>query len=63
MPPCAQCQRRRRRLRAHSPLLNTLTTPITRWAFTLLAVAALTAGLALPALVAGGIAALAWRYH
>lgn len=61
--PCPQCRRRRQRLRAHSPLLNTLTMPITRWAFTLLALAALYTGLTEPALVAGGIAALAWRYH
>jgi H+/Cl- antiporter ClcA len=61
--PCPQCRRRRQRLRAHSPLLNTLTMPIARWAFTLLAVAALYAGLTAPALVTGAIAALAWRYH
>lgn len=61
--PCTQCRRRRQRLRAHSPLLNTLCLPITRWAFTLLTVVALYASLTGPALVAGGIAALAWRYH
>lgn len=60
---CPQCRRRRKRLRAHSPLLNTLCLPITRWGFTLLAVTALYASLTIPALVAGGIAALAWRYH
>lgn len=63
MPTCTQCQRRRQRLRAHSPLLNTLCLPVTRWAFTLLALAALYASLTTPALVAGAIAALAWRYH
>ena len=61
--PCPQCQRRRKRLRAHSPLLNTLCLPVTRWAFTLLALAALYTGLTAPALAAGAIAALAWRYH
>lgn len=63
MPPCTQCQRRRRRLRAHSPLLNTLTLPVTRWGFTLLAVAALYTGLTTQALVAGAIAFTAWRYR
>ena len=61
--PCPQCRRRRQRLRAHSPLLNTLCLPITRWAFTLLTLTALYTGLTTPALAAGGIAALAWRYH
>lgn len=61
--PCPQCKRRRQRLRAHSPLLNTLCLPVTRWAFTLLTIAALYASLTTPALVAGAIAALAWRYH
>jgi hypothetical protein len=61
--PCPQCRRRRQRLRARSPLANTLCAPISRWGFTLLAVAALYAGLTAPALAAGGIAALAWRYR
>lgn len=60
---CPQCKRRRRRLRAHSPLLNTLCMPVTRWAFTLLTVAALYASLTTPALVAGAIAYTAWRYR
>lgn len=60
---CPQCRRRRQRLRAHSPLLNTLCLPVTRWAFTLLAIAALYTGLAIPALVTGAIAYAAWRYH
>jgi hypothetical protein len=62
-PPCSQCRRRRQRLRARSPLANTLCAPVSRWAFTLLAVAALYADLTAPALVAGTIAALAWRYR
>ena len=61
--PCTQCQRRRQRLRTCSPLLNTLCLPISRWSFTLLALAALYAGLTAPALAAGAIAALAWRYR
>ncbi|WP_210614486.1 hypothetical protein [Streptomyces scabiei] len=60
---CTQCQRRRRRLRAHSPLLNTLCLPVTRWAFTALAIGALTADLATPALIAGALAYAAWRYR
>lgn len=60
---CPQCQRRRRRLRAHSPLLNTLCLPVTRWGFTLLALTALYTGLTTPALVAATLAALAWHYH
>jgi hypothetical protein len=63
MPPCAQCQRRRRRLRTHSPLLNTLCLPVTRWAFTLLTIAALHTGLTTPALIAGALAYAAWRYR
>jgi hypothetical protein len=62
-PPCPQCQRRRKRLRAHSPLLNTLCLPVTRWAFTLLTLAALYTGLTAPALVTGAIAYAAWRYR
>jgi hypothetical protein len=62
-PPCPQCRRRRQRLRARSPLANTLCAPVSRWAFTLLAVVALYAGLATPALAAGTVAVLAWRYR
>ena len=61
--PCGQCQRRRQRLRARSPLLNTLCSPVSRWAFTALAALAITAHLTTPALVATGIAAAAWRYR
>lgn len=60
---CTQCRRRRRRLRAHSPLLNTLCLPVTRWAFTALTVAALYTGLTTPALFAGALAFTAWRYR
>lgn len=60
---CPQCRRRRQRLRAHSPLLNTLCLPITRWGFTLLAIVALYTGLTAPALVAGALAYAAWRYR
>jgi hypothetical protein len=60
---CPQCQRRRQRLRAHSPLLNTLCLPVARWAFTLLAVAGFYANLVVPALIAGAIAFAAWRYR
>jgi hypothetical protein len=62
-PPCPQCKRRRQRLRAHSPLLNTLCLPVARWGFTLLAFAAFAADLATPALVASAFAATAWRYR
>jgi hypothetical protein len=61
--PCPQCRRRRQRLRAHSPLANTLCAPVSRWGFTLLALAAFAADLATPALVAAGFAAIAWRYR
>jgi hypothetical protein len=61
--PCTQCRRRRQRLRAHTPLLNTLCMPVTRWGFTLLTVAALYSSLTTPALVAGAIAFTAWRYR
>jgi hypothetical protein len=61
--PCPQCRRRRQRLRARSPLANTLCAPVSRWGFTLLAVAAFCADLATPALVAAGFAAIAWRYR
>jgi hypothetical protein len=62
-PPCPQCRRRRQRLRARSPLANTLCAPVSRWGFTLLALAALYAGLTAPALAAGTVAAIAWRYR
>lgn len=61
--PCPTCKRRRQRLRAHSPLLNTLCLPISRWGFTLCAIAALYAGLTVPALLAGGLATIAWRHN
>ncbi|MBE4796147.1 hypothetical protein [Streptomyces caniscabiei] len=61
--PCPTCKRRRQRLRARSPLANTLCAPISRWGFTLLTIAALYAELTTPALIAGGFAALAWRYR
>ena len=62
-PPCPQCRRRRQRLRARSPLANTFCAPVSRWGFTLLALVAFAADLATPALVASGIAAIAWRYR
>lgn len=62
-PPCPQCKRRRQRLRAHSPILNTLCLPVARWGFTILAVGAVYAEMTIPALIAGGAAALAWRYR
>lgn len=61
--PCPQCRRRRQRLRARSPLLNTLCLPITRWGFTALTLIALTANLTTPALIAGALAYTAWRYR
>lgn len=61
--PCTQCRRRRQRLRAHSPLLNTLCLPVTRWSFTALTVIAVAADLAIPALVVGALAFTAWRYR
>jgi hypothetical protein len=61
--PCPQCRRHSQRLRARSPLANTLCAPVSRWAFTLLAVAALYAGLTAPALTAGTVATIAWRYR
>lgn len=61
--PCPQCQRRRQRLRAHSPLLNTLCQPVTRWAFTLCAIAGLYANLVIPALIAAALATIAWRHN
>jgi hypothetical protein len=62
-PPCLQCQRRRRRLRAHSPILNALCMPVARWGFTILAAGAFAAELTTPALIAGALAAVAWRYR
>lgn len=62
-PPCPQCRRRRQRLRAHSPLLNTLCLPIARWGFTALAIGALAAHLTYAALAAGALAFAAWRYR
>jgi len=61
--PCPTCKRRRQRLRAKSPLLNTLCLPVTRWGFTLAAIAALYADLALAALFAGALAVIAWRHN
>jgi hypothetical protein len=62
-PPCPQCARRRRRLRAHSPFLNALCMPVSRWGFTLCAIAALYAGLTAYAVFAGAVATAAWRYN
>lgn len=62
-PPCPQCKRRRQRLRARSPLLNTLCSPVARWGFTLLAIAGIYTGLTLPALIAAGLATIAWRHN
>ena len=62
-PPCPQCKRRRQRLRARSPILNTLCLPVARWGFTLCAIAALYASLTIPALLAGAVAAVAWRHN
>ena len=61
--PCQQCKRRRQRLRAHSPILNTLCAPITRYGFTLLTIAGFYANLTLAALAAGAFATVAWRYR
>lgn len=61
--PCPACKRRRQRLRARSPLLNTLCLPVSRWGFTLCAIAALYAGLTAPALIAAGLATIAWRHN
>ncbi|MFJ4926867.1 hypothetical protein [Streptomyces sp. NPDC088736] len=61
--PCPQCERRRQRLRARSPLLNTLCLPVTRWGFTALAIGAVYAEMTIPALLAGSAAVLAWRYR
>lgn len=62
-PPCSQCHRRRQRLRARSPILNTLCAPVSRWGFTALAVAAMYADLSGAALIAATFAAVAWRYR
>ncbi len=62
-PPCPQCKRRRQRLRAHSPLLNTLCLPVARWGFAALAVGAVYAEMTIPALIAGVLAVSAWRYR
>ena len=61
--PCPACKRRRRRFRAQSPLLNTLCLPIPRWGFTLLTAGAIYADLVAPALLAGALAAVAWRHN
>lgn len=61
--PCPTCKRRRQRLRAHSPLLNTLCSPVSRWGFTLLTIGALYAGITAAAVVAGLFATTAWRYN
>ncbi len=62
-PPCPTCKRRRQRLRARSPLLNALCMPVARWGFTLCAIAAFYAGLAIPALIAAALATIAWRHN
>lgn len=62
-PPCPTCKRRRQRLRARSPLLNTLCMPISRWGFTLCAIAAFYANLIYPALIAAALATIAWRHN
>lgn len=62
-PPCPQCKRRRQRLRARSPLLNTLCAPVSRWGFTLLAIAGFYAELTIPALIATVLAVVAWRHN
>lgn len=61
-PPCPTCKRRRQRLRAHSPILNTLCAPVSRWGFTLCTIGALYAGLTIPTLIAAALATAAWRY-
>jgi hypothetical protein len=61
-PPCPQCKRRRQRLRARSPLLNTLCSPVARWGFTLLAFAGFYAHIQYAALIATGLAVVAWRH-
>jgi hypothetical protein len=52
---------RRTNRHARSPFLRTLSTPIGRWGFTVLAVMALLNDMAEAALFAGALAALAWR--
>ncbi|MEU3527539.1 hypothetical protein AB0E62_27335 [Streptomyces sp. NPDC038707] len=61
--PCPQCRRRRQRLRARSPLADTLCSPVARWGFTLCTIAGLYAQLTVPTLIAAGLAATAWRYR
>lgn len=65
--PCPACKRRRQRLRARSPLLNTLCLPVARWGFTLLAIAGFSFNdegqLTIPALIATGLAVIAWRHN
>lgn len=61
--PCPTCKRRRQRLRARSPLLNTLCLPISRWGFTLCAIAGFYANLVYPALIAASLATIAWRHN
>lgn len=61
--PCPACKRRRQRLRAKSPLLNTLCLPIPRWGFTLATIGALYASLTPAALFAGALAVIAWRHN
>lgn len=61
--PHPTCRHRRRRLRARSPLLNTLCSPVARYGFTLLAIAGLYAGPITPTLIATAFAATAWRYR
>lgn len=45
------------------PLLNTLCLPVARWGFTLLAVAGLYADMPVAALLAAGLATIAWRHN
>lgn len=60
---CRQCKRRRQRLRARSPLLNTLCAPVSRWGFTVLAVAGFYVGFTTAALIATALAVVAWRHN
>jgi hypothetical protein len=61
--PCPTCRRRRQRLRARSPILNTLCLPVSRWGFTLCAITGLYTNLIYPALIAAGLAVVAWRHN
>jgi len=61
--PCPACKRRRQRLRARSPILNTLCAPVSRWGFTALAIGGFYANLLIPALLATGLATIAWRHN